>query len=337
MADEITTTPIATPKIKPGFLMRVFIAGIICIFAIGAWFVLGWEKAGPSSADTMVYISSGASVGSAAKQLEKQGVISSASTFRRMARLLGDKKSIKPGEYKFPRHVSMSRVLGLLQSGDVLLRRITITEGMSALQVLERLQADPMLSGEASLPTEGSLLPETYSYTRGEPRQAIIDRAQDSMAKVLADAWAKRASDLPFDTPEDAVTLASIIEKETSKKAELPKVAGVYINRLRIGMKLQADPTIIYPITKGKPLGRRILKSEIAAINEYNTYTRDGLPVGPIAMPGRKAIIAALNPEKTDALFFVADGSGGHVFAKTGAEHERNVVNWRKYRAQNGI
>jgi UPF0755 protein len=336
MADEIAA-PLITPKKKSVGLKRALLAFIILGVVICGWFVLAWEKAGPSTADTMVYIDQGASVGSAARLLERQGVISSATTFRRMARILGSKKSIKPGEYKFPRQVSMSRILGLLQSGDVLLRRITISEGMSAVQVYERLQADPMLTGDVSMPAEGSVLPETYSYTRGEPRQAILNRAQDSMTKVLEEAWAKRASDLPFATPQEAVILASIVEKETSKKAELPKVAGVYINRIRIGMKLQADPTIIYPITKGKPLGRRIRRSEIDALNDYNTYTREGLPLGPIAMPGRKAIIATLNPEKTDALFFVADGSGGHVFARTNAEHERNVVNWRKYRAQNDI
>jgi UPF0755 protein len=336
MADEIAASLI-TPKKKIVGLKRALLAFIILGVVICGWFVLAWEKAGPSTADTMVYIDQGASVGSAARLLERQGVISSATTFRRMARILGSKKSIKPGEYKFPRQVSMSRILGLLQSGDVLLRRITISEGMSAVQVYERLQADPMLTGDVSMPAEGSVLPETYSYTRGEPRQAILNRAQDSMTKVLEEAWAKRASDLPFATPQEAVILASIVEKETSKKAELPKVAGVYINRIRIGMKLQADPTIIYPITKGKPLGRRIRRSEIDALNDYNTYTREGLPLGPIAMPGRKAIIATLNPEKTDALFFVADGSGGHVFARTNAEHERNVVNWRKYRAQNDI
>ncbi len=323
-------------KKSTGIKRALLVVAILAIAVVG-WFVLAWEKAGPSSADTMVYIDQGSSVGSAARQLEKQGVISSASTFRRMARILGSAKSIKPGEYKFPRKVSMSRILELLQSGDVLLRRITISEGMSAVQVYERLKADPMLTGDISMPAEGSVLPETYSYTRGEPRQAILDRAQDSMTKVLEEAWAKRASDLPFASPQEAITLASIVEKETSKKAELPKVAGVYINRMRIGMKLQADPTIIYPITKGKPLGRRIRRSEIDAINDYNTYTREGLPLGPIAMPGRKAIIATLNPEKTDALFFVADGSGGHVFARTNAEHERNVAGWRKFRANNGI
>jgi UPF0755 protein len=324
------------PK-KAGVLKKLLLMAVLAGFAAVAFVVLSWEKQGPSDKDTLVYVAEGSSLSSAARQLEKEGVIVDDRRFLLLARFLGGSKSIKPGEYKMPRGVSMSRVLNLLQAGDVLLRKITISPGMSAIQIQERFMADPMMSGTVDLATEGTILPETYTYTRGEPRQAVQDRAQDAMSKALEELWAKRTADLPFSSPQEAVILASIVEKETSKKSELPKVAGVYINRLRMGMKLQADPTIIYPITQGKPLGRRIRRSEIDAVNDYNTYSMVGLPKGPIAMPGRKAIEATLNPEKTDALFFVADGSGGHVFSRTNAEHERNVANWRKFRADNGI
>lgn len=325
------------PAPKRRWLRNLIFAAVAVVAGLGGLAVLSWEGSGPADKDTLVYIPDGASLRSAARQLEKEGVIADDRRFLMLAKFLGAAKSIKPGEYKLPRRVSMSRILSLLQAGDVLLRRITISEGMSAIQIQERFMADPMMTGAVDVPAEGMVLPETYTYTRGEPRQAVLNRAQDSMANTLEELWAKRQPDLPLATPQDALTLASIVEKETSRKAELPKVAGVYINRLRLGMKLQADPTIIYPITRGKPLGRRIKRSEIDAVNDYNTYSMVGLPKGPIAMPGRKAIEATLNPAKTDALFFVADGSGGHVFASTNAEHDRNVANWRKFRANNGI
>ncbi len=336
---EIDSAPPEPPAAKPKtkWLRNSLLIGVALALGLAGFASLSWEGDGPSATDTMVYVEKGASLSSAAQHLQKAGVIADAKKFRLLARFFASNKSIKPGEYKMPRGASMSRVLDLLQAGDVLLRRITISEGMSAVQVQERFMADPMMSGTVDLPAEGSVLPETYTYTRGEPRQAVLNRAQDSMTKLLEELWARRASDLPFNTPQNAVTLASIVEKETSKKSELPKVAGVYVNRLRMGMKLQADPTIIYPITFGKPLGRQIRRSEIDAVNDYNTYSMTGLPKGPIAMPGRKALEAALNPAKTEALFFVADGSGGHVFSQTNAEHERNVANWRKFRAANGI
>jgi UPF0755 protein len=325
------------PKKKSRLIRNFLLLALVATVGIVGFGVMSWEGSGPSDKDTLVYVQEGASLRSAARQMEKQGVISDKRRFLLLSRFLGGTNSIKPGEYKMPRGVSMSRVLNLLQAGDVLLRRVTISEGMSAIQIQERFMADPMMSGRVDMPSEGSVLPETYTYTRGEPRQMVLNRAQDAMSKALEELWAKRQPDLPFSTPQEAVTLASIVEKETSKKAELPKVAGVYINRLRMGMKLQADPTIIYPITFGKPLGRRIRRSEIDAVNDYNTYAMEGLPKGPIAMPGRKALAATLNPDKTDALFFVADGTGGHVFSRTNAEHERNVANWRKFRASNGI
>jgi UPF0755 protein len=301
------------------------------------WMALQFDGSGPARDDKIVMINKGTSLRKAASELEKAGVITSAKRFVLLARLFGSSKAIKAGEYEIPRSASPARILSLLQTGDVLLHEVMIATGMSSAQVFDRLMADARLTGQIPVPAEGSILPDTYTFTRGEARADIVRRMQNSMAATLEDLWAKRQPNLPFRTPEEALTLAAIIEKETSKKSELPVVAGVYINRLNMGMKLQADPTVIYPVTKGRPLGRRILKSELQADNDYNTYVIEGLPAGPIANPGKRAIEAVLNPAKTSNIFFVADGTGGHVFAKTNAEHERNVARWRKYRAAKGI
>ena len=202
--------------------------------------------------------------------------------------------------------------------------------------VYERLMANDRLTGTVAIPAEGSILPDSYAFEKGEPRAAVVARMQAAMQKVIDDLWPKRSKDAVVKTPLEAVTLASIVEKETSKKSELRMVAGVYSNRLKTGMMLQADPTIIYPITRGKPLGRRIRQSEIASVNDYNTYSMVGLPKGPIANPSRAAIEAVLNPEKTRALFFVADGTGGHVFANTLEEHNANVEKWYAIRRERG-
>jgi UPF0755 protein len=301
------------------------------------WFALQFDGSGPSRDDTVVMIAKGSSLRKAATALEKAGVVADAKRFVLLARLFGGNKPIKAGEYEIPRGASPARILSLLQSGDVLLHEVMIATGMSSAQVYDRLMAEARLTGEIQVPEEGSILPDTYTFTRGESRADIVARMQKSMDVTLAELWAKRQPNLPLRTPEEAITLAAIVEKETSKKSELAQVAGVYINRLNTGMKLQADPTVIYPVTKGRPLGRRILKSELQADNSYNTYVISGLPAGPIANPGKRAIEAALNPAKTKNIFFVADGSGGHVFAQTNAEHERNVAKWRKFRSDKGI
>jgi UPF0755 protein len=227
-------------------------------------------------------------------------------------------------------------ILDLLQHGRPVQRLITVTEGMPSIVVEEKLAANRYLVGQAPTIAEGSVLPDSYGYQRGEARAALVVRMQKAMAKTIAGLWPKRSGECPVDTSEEAVTLASIVEKETGKGSERPMIAGVYCNRLRIGMKLDADPTVIYPVTKGKPLGRRILKSELNAINGYNTYRRPGLPDGPIANPGKESIEAVLHPAPTKALYFVADGTGGHVFADTLAEHQENVAKWYAIRRQRG-
>ena len=218
----------------------------------------------------------------------------------------------------------------------MLRRFVTIPEGMPSVMVQERLMAQPYLTGEVAVPQEGSVLPDSYDFSRGESRDAVMLRMQAAMQRTLGELWEQRAPDIAVKTPEEAVILASIVEKETAKPEERRQIAGLYSNRLKKGMLLQADPTIIYPITKGKPLGRRILESEIKATNDYNTYTMVGLPKAPITNPGRESIEAVLHPAQTDALYMVADGTGGHAFSATLEEHNRNVEKWFAIRKARG-
>jgi len=260
----------------------------------------------------------------------------SARTFYVMARLFGSNDPIQAGEFQIPKGMGGASVLDLLQHGKPLLRLVTVTEGMPSIIVEEKLAASPYLSGPTPSIAEGSLLPDSYGFERGDSRSALVKQMQAAMTKTITQLWAKRSTDCPVATPDQAITLASIVEKETAKPAERPIVAGVYCNRLKIGMKLDADPTVIYPVTKGKPLGRRITKSELHASNDYNTYVRPGLPAGPIANPGKASIEAVLHPAQTNALYFVADGTGGHVFAETLAEQNANVAKWYALRRQRG-
>lgn len=292
---------------------------------------------GGAPRDASFVIPEGASVARAAQIMEEAGAVESAEGFLRHARLFGSDDPIKPGEYAVEAGDSNADVLALLQSGRTRQRFVTIPEGMPSILVYERLMANPHLTGSIDVPAEGSVLPDTYAIQRGEPRAAVLARMQAAMDRAFADAWADRSARAFPANRMQTMALASIIEKETAKPSERRTVAGVYTNRLRVGMRLQADPTIIYPITRGKPLGRRIRRSEIDAVNDYNTYSRAGLPVGPIANPGRESIRAALDPADTDYLYFVADGSGGHVFARTLDEHNANVRRWRQIRAERGI
>lgn len=292
---------------------------------------------GGAPRDTSFVIPEGASVARAAQIMEEAGAVESASAFLRHARLFGSDDPIKPGEYAVEAGESNADVLALLQSGRTRQRFVTIPEGMPSVLVHERLMANPNLTGSIPVPEEGSVLPDTYAIQKGEPRAAVLARMQAAMDRAFTEAWAERSARAFPRNRVQTMALASIVEKETAKAAERRTVAGVYTNRLRIGMRLQADPTIIYPITRGKPLGRRIRRSEIDAVNAYNTYSMAGLPVGPIANPGRESIRAALNPEDTDYIYFVADGTGGHVFGRTLEEHNANVRRWRAIRAERGI
>ena len=312
------------------------LAAALLLAVIASNFIYGWTAAGPLERETSVVIKPGSSITSAAQQLEKTGVVKSASAFVSRAKVFGASSTIKAGEFVIPAKASNSDILSILTSGKTVQRMVTIPEGMPSIMVYERIMANDRLSGNVSLPAEGSVLPDSYAFDKNEPRADVLQRMQDAMTKTIAELWPERSADTAVRTPLEALTLASIVEKETALKSELRIVAGVYSNRLRTGMRLQADPTIIYPITKGKPLGRRILRSEITDVNDYNTYAMAGLPKGPIANPSRAAIAAVLNPQKTSALYFVADGKGGHVFADTLQEHNANVAKWYALRRQRG-
>ena len=306
------------------------------LFAGGFWLVHSWGGRGPLQKNVTVSIAPGTSLNKAAEQLERAGAISSASRFTLLAKVFGGGAGIKAGEYRIPAHLSQSDILKLLQGGKTLQRFITIPEGWPSIMAQERLMAMSELTGKIDVPAEGSLLPDSYSFERGDSREAIVERMQRAMALYLDQAWAKRSPTTVAKTPREALILASIVEKETGKPSERRMVAAVYSNRLKRGMPLQADPTVIYPVTKGKPLGRRILRSELEANNGYNTYAMTGLPKGPIANPGRASIDAVLNPADSQALYFVADGTGGHVFADTLEQHNANVQKWYAIRRARG-
>ena len=314
----------------------VLIAAVLLLVLVGGNFIYGWTAPGPSTREVTVVIKPGSSIALAAENMEKGKVIKSADAFVNRAKIFGATSTIKAGEFLIPARASNADILNILTGGKAVQRMVTVVEGMPSIMVYERLMANKKLKGSIPVPAEGSVLPDSYSFELNEPRAAILRRMQDAMTKALAEAWSKRSTDTVGKTPHEAVTLAAIVEKETAKPSERRMVAGVYSNRIRNGMMLQADPTIIYPITKGKPLGRRIRQSEIADVNDYNTYAMVGLPKGPIANPSKASIEAVLNPEKTRALFFVADGTGGHVFADTLQQHNANVEKWYAIRRQRG-
>jgi UPF0755 protein len=311
-------------------------AGVVVLAALAGINLLWWAP-GPRPGPHTITVQEGSSVGSVARQLAKAGAIpGSARTYYVMARLLGSHDPIQAGEFAIPRGMGGAAILDLLQHGRPVQRLITVTEGMPSIIVAEKLAANPYLAGPLPAIAEGSVLPDSYGYERGLTRAELVRRMQTAMTKTIDQLWPRRGTGCPVATPEQAIILASIVEKETGKASERPAIAGVYCNRLRIGMKLDADPTVIYPVTKGKPLGRRILRSELNADNGYNTYRRAGLPDGPIANPGKASIAAVLHPAPTKALYFVADGTGGHVFADTLAEHNANVAKWYAIRRARG-
>lgn len=309
------------------------LVGLAVAGLLAAWTLLG---SATIEEETSFVIPAGASVSSVANKLEAEGLISSATGFMLQARVFGSDAPIQAGEFLLTPGMSQGDILEAFQSGDVIRRFVTIPEGMPSILVWERLMAEEMLTGEVEVPPEGSILPDTYAFERGQTRASLVAQMQAALDRALAEEWAKRGPRIAVDTMREALILASIVEKETGKPEERRMVAGLYSNRVRTGMMLQADPTIIYPITKGKPLGRRIRQSEIAAVNGYNTYTRVGLPEGPITNPGRASIAAVMNPEDTAALFMVADGTGGHWFANTLAEHNANVARWYAIRRERG-
>ncbi len=339
---EVGPLPPTTKRKKSSIfaLLNGLISAVIFFALIGAGILfVGFRQftaEGPLIETRNVIIPQGDSLTSIATRLEREGIIADAYVFLAGVSVAQASNQLKAGEYLFQEGVSMREVLRKLTEGKSILHGITFPEGRTSRQIVEILRADPILIGDiAEIPPEGSMLPETYKFSRGDNRQSIIDRMRQARDRELARVWATRDTSLPLQSPGELVTLASIVEKETGRADERPQVAAVFVNRLRRGMRLQSDPTIIYGIVGGLgTLGRPIRQSELDAVTPYNTSKIDGLPPTPIANPGIAALEATANPSKTNYLFFVADGTGGHAFAVTLAEHQRNVARWRQIEAQ---
>jgi UPF0755 protein len=314
-------------------LMTFLLVAMVGVAALFYILRLQFDRPGPLNYPTVFVVPRGEGVSAIARRLEQDGVINDRWTFFIASRYFKVYDKIKAGEYNIKANASLRDILDTLVEGKSILYSISIPEGLTSYQIVERLKAQPDLVGDViELPPEGSLLPDTYRFARGTSRQDLILRMQGEQKKFVEGLWPSRARDLPLSKPEDVINLAAIVEKEASKADERPRIAAVYLNRLKKRMRLEADPTIIYGASEGKgTLGRPILKSELQDDdNPYNTYKNYGLPPTPIANPGRAAIEAVLKPAKTADLFFVADGSGGHAFAETYAEHQKNVAKWRR-------
>ena len=285
---------------------------------------------------TEVVLPPGAGLPGIAKALDQAHVIRSQAAFMAAAVITGGARHLKAGEYEFPSGASLIQIVSAIQRGAVLRHFITIPEGYTSREVVDVLRAAAFLTGPVQLPPEGGLLPETYEVRRGDTRMGLISRMATARSDLLMQLWSRRISGLPYETSRQAVILASVVEKETAKPEERPRIAAVFINRLKKGMRLESDPTVIYAVSGGVPLGHGLRVSELASPSPYNTYRFLGLPPTPIGNPGRAALTAALNPARTEDLFFVADGSGGHVFASTFEVHKRNVAHWRKIEQHSG-
>jgi len=315
-----------------------FIALLVTV--IGGGVLLGRSmlaSEGPLEKTKNVLIPRGAGPSIMAKVLQEEGVISHPRLFRIALMVDPTPKPIKAGEYEMPAHISMAGLVELLQSGKLVQRRLTIPEGTTTAEIIDLVRKTDALSGDVTVDVkEGDLLPETYFYSRGDTRDGVLLRMKEAMEKTLDEAWRKRAPGLPYASKRDALILGSIIEKETSVSAERTRVAAVYVNRLRIRMRLESDPTTIYGVTNGKGMqGRELTRADLQSSSPYNTYVVAGLPPGPICNPGRASILAALAPAPRDrSLYFVADGQGGHAFAANIYEHNRNVARWREIQRQ---
>ncbi|MCK5518257.1 MAG: endolytic transglycosylase MltG [Alphaproteobacteria bacterium] len=315
-------------------LITFTILGILCAFIGALWLKEEVKTPGPLTVEKLVYIAPGSSIKAISVKLLANGAIKNNLAFLLSARLQNREKELKAGEYKFLPRMSIREIIALLQSGKTYQHKITIPEGLTTTEIINLLNSAHILTGTIqNLPAEGSLLPETYHFSYGDTRQDIIWRMKKSMKKTLNSLWEKRAANLPLKTPEEAVILASIVEKETGIANERQRVAGVFINRLNKGILLQSDPTVIYAVTDGKEkLNRLLTTKDLKTPSNYNTYIVTGLPPSPIANPGKASLAAVLNPEKNNYIYFVADGTGGHVFSRTLKEHNNNVARWRKLR-----
>ncbi|MBS28541.1 MAG: aminodeoxychorismate lyase [Alphaproteobacteria bacterium] len=319
-----------------------FVSILIFVLIAGATLVGGgmvmlhraYTDPGPLAADTRVIIPRGASGRMIGGALAETGVVADPRLFALAVRVFAPEQPLRAGEYAFPARISLRDAVAKLQSGEMVLRRLTIAEGLTTREILAQISAVDGLSGDVPEPgdiAEGALLPETYHYSWGDDRGGLVQRMVEARDEALAQLWPARKAGLPIASPQDAVVLASIVERETGLSEERARVAAVFINRLNRGMRLQSDPTVAYGIAEpGGALDRPLTRADLKVDHPYNTYVHAGLPPGPIANPGLASIEAVLNPSETSDLYFVADGTGGHAFARTLAEHNRNVARWRR-------
>ena len=313
-------------------LLTVAVVAIVSALALAVWTWQEFESPGPNPVDKTVILPRGASLRAIANRLGEEGVLGQPAVFVFAVMLSGQGQRLKAGEYRFAASLSPRGVMDLLASGRVVVRKLPAPEGLTVAEIYSLVaQADGLAGDMPPLPPEGALLPQTYNFVHGDERRAMVERMSKAMSDTLAELWAKRRPDLPYRTPQEAVVMASIIEKETAVAEERPKIASVFVNRLRRGMRLQSDPTVAYGInpTRGD-LDRPLTRDDLDRHTAWNTYRIEGLPPTPIASPGRASLEAALQPQANPYLYFVADGTGGHAFAETLDEHNRNVARWRK-------
>jgi UPF0755 protein len=314
------------------------VLGALAAGGLAYWGKLQFDKPGAHSRPAIFVVERNSNLRDISLRLHTEGLISDERVFHIAVRANGKADELKAGEYEIPAGATMRDVMDIIVSGRSVQYAVTIPEGLTVQQAMARIAENPALTGDmpSSMPVEGALLADTYSFPRGTARADVVARLSELQTKLVNDIWATRAADLPISTVEEFVTLASIVEKETALAEERPRVAAVFINRLRQGIRLQSDPTIIYGIFggAGKPADRPIYKSDIEKPTAYNTYTIDGLPPTPIAIPGRASLEAVARPIESRDLFFVADGTGGHVFAETYDEHNANVKKWRQIEAE---
>ena len=319
------------------FVMTMITLLTVAAVALVYYAVREYQQPGPLEADPTFLVREGAGINEIGQSLERKGIISQSRIFTTVTKFLGEDQKSRHGEYEVKAHVSMMEIMDLFKSGKSIQYSLTLPEGLTVKQMFKRLAADPVLEGDlpVDLPPEGSLRPDTYKFTRGNKRSTIVNQMKSAQQKIVDEVWEKRDKNSPLASKEELLILASIVEKETGKADERPQVASVFLNRIKKGMRLQSDPTIVYGLFggDGKPSERELTKADVVKETPYNTYEIDGLPPTPIANPGRAALEAVANPSRTDYLYFVADGTGGHAFAASLKEHNENVARWRKFQA----